>query len=155
MTRRGIFIEEFMLEPGLKLKGCALLLYALIYSYTINNMEMYEKEESLAKRLCYSREVVGKTLNKLVQNGLIIRKSGLHMPGYTHVYVAVLNLAGCDKMSHPHVIKHHIGMREKVTSACEKKSHDNKTDIKEDNIINGHEKQYSLFTGAKIPAPKK
>ena len=105
MTRRGIFIEEFMLEPGLKLKGCALLLYALIYSYTINNMEMYEKEESLAKRLCYSREVVGKTLNKLVQNGLIIRKSGLHMPGYTHVYVAVLNLPGCDKMSHPHVRK--------------------------------------------------
>ena len=40
MARRGIFIEEFMLESGLKLKGCALLVYALIYSYTINGREM-------------------------------------------------------------------------------------------------------------------
>ena len=155
MKRRGIFIEEFMLEPGLKLKGCALLLYALIYSYTINNMEMYEKEESLAKRLCYSREVVGKTLNKLVQNGLIIRKNELHTPGNTHVYIADLSRPECEINSHLDVKKVHTGMRNNFTSACDNTSHDNKADIKEDNIINGHEKQYSLFTGAKIPAPKK
>lgn len=152
MTRRGIFIEEFMLGPGLKLKGCALLLYAMIYSYIINHKEMYEKEASLAKRLCYTREMVAKTLNKLVKDGLIIRKNALHTPGNTHVYIADLSRPECEINSHLDVKKVHTGMRNNFTSACDNTSHNN---IKEDNIINGHEKQYSLFTGAKIPAPKK
>ena len=152
MTRRGIFIEEFMLEPGLKLKSCALLLYALIYSYTVNHKEMYEKEASLAKRLCYTREMVAKTLNKLVKDGLIIRKNELHTPGNTHVYIADLSRPECEINSHLDVKKVHTGMRNNFTSTCDNTSHNN---IKEDNIINGHEKQYSLFTGAKIPAPKK
>lgn len=155
MARRGIFIEEFMLESGFKLKGCALLVYALIYSYTINGREMYEKEESLAKRLCYTREMVAKTMSKLVKDGLIIRKNELHSPGNTHVYIADLSRPECEINSHPDVKKVHTGMRNIFTSAREKISHDNKADIKEDNIMNGHGKQYSLFSGAKIPTPKK
>ena len=132
MPQTGVFIHEFMLASGLKLKGCTLLLYAEIYYYTINGQEMFKSVDSLAKRFDYTRKHAGKCLRVLLRDGLIIRSEQRHQPGNTYSYVA--------NLSDPR---------------CEISSHDNKRDRIEDNNINIHGKQYSLFTGAKIPAPKK
>ena len=154
MSQKGFYIYEFMLAPGLKLKGCALLLYALIYSYTINGLEMFEGMESLAKRFNYTREFVGKSLRELSEAGLIIRCEHRHQPGNTYSYVANLSDPRCEISSHPNVNKVHVSMRTKFTSAREESSHDNKRDRIEDNNVNIHGKKYSLFPNAKIPAPK-
>ena len=155
MPQTGVFIHEFMLASGLKLKGCTLLLYAEIYYYTINGQEMFKSVDSLAKRFDYTRKHAGKCLRVLLRDGLIIRSEQRHRPGNTYSYVANLSDPRCEKSSHPNENKVHVSMRTKFTSPREISSHDNKRDRIEDNNINIHGKQYSLFTGAKIPAPKK
>ena len=72
MPQTGVFIHEFMLASGLKLKGCTLLLYAEIYYYTINGQEMFKSVDSLAKRFDYTRKHAGKCLRVLLRDGLII-----------------------------------------------------------------------------------
>ena len=133
MSQKGFYIYDFMLGPGLKLKGCALLLYAKIYSYTINGQEMFEGVESLAKRFNYTREFVGKSLKELSAAGLIIRCEHRHQPGNTYSYIANLSALRCEFNSHPNENKVHVSMRTKFTSPREISSHDNKRDRIEDN----------------------
>lgn len=137
-----------MMGEGLGLKGCDLLLYANIMSYSKQGKEMYESTVKLAHRFGYSREHVAKTLDYLVGQGLIIRSEHRH-PG-NHAYCYSINWGKvekfgmtlnkdvtqadenkgdmgtnitCEQMSH--VKKSDIHMRTKFTSACELSSHDN------------------------------
>ena len=82
-------IEDMMMGEGLGLKGCDLLLYANIMSYSKQGKEMYESTVKLAHRFGYSREHVAKTLDYLVGQGLIIRSEHRH-PG-NHAYCYSIN----------------------------------------------------------------
>ena len=152
MAQEVLYIYDFMLGSGLKLKGCALLLYARIYRYTINGQEMFESEETLSRWMDFTREVVGRNLRKLTAAGLIIRREYRHNPGRTCAFVTNLDYLKREKISHPNGRKSHISMGDNLTFECDKKSHNNKRDRIEDNNINIHGKQYSLFPNAKIPA---
>lgn len=79
-------IHELMMGRGLKLKGCELLLFALIWSYTAKGKVMYVAEEKLAEMMMYSREQIGRSLRALKKKELIIRE-GKHPGRQSYDYV--------------------------------------------------------------------
>ena len=127
-------IYDWMMGDGLKLKGCELLLYGLIYSYTINGKTLYEKEEALACRFSYSREHICRSIRVLLAKGYIDRL-GRHPGAETYDYIvsqSVLDqLDTIDNISHTGVNFHHIPNEEKVSSLSDKISHNNKMEINE------------------------
>ena len=75
-----------MLAPGLGLKGLPLSLFALTASYNRAGCKMYESRESLAGYLGYSERQIGKALNQLVTNELLIcRKVAAHREFYLNI----------------------------------------------------------------------
>lgn len=78
-----------MMGEGLGLKGCDLLLYANIMSYSKQGKEMYEPIVRLAERFGYSRKQIAKALEYLVDRGLIFR-SAQKRPG-SHSYSYSIN----------------------------------------------------------------
>ncbi len=79
-------IREEMMSGGLQLKGCELLIFAVIWSYSAKGKPMYMSEEKLAEMMMYSREFVGRSLRALREKNLILRK-GKHHGGQTYEYV--------------------------------------------------------------------
>lgn len=116
----SFLIEDWMLEGGLNLKGCELLLYALIWSYSRKGKQMYESEQSLAERFGYSRKQIGLALGSLCRKGYIEKLSkhkGLQSFDYR-----------CNISSQQAVTKLPIGMTQNVSSGRHKSSHNNSMD---------------------------
>ena len=81
----SFLIDDSMMRQGLNLKGCELLLFALIFSFSKKGLTMYESELSLSERLPYSREQIGKSLASLLSQGLVIRSKCSFVPWrWTH-----------------------------------------------------------------------
>ena len=75
-----------MVAPGLGLKGLPLSLFALTASYNRAGCKMYESRESLAGYLGYSERQIGKALNQLVADELLIcRKVAVHREFYINI----------------------------------------------------------------------
>jgi hypothetical protein len=68
---------DWMLGPGLGLKGLALSLFALTASYNRAGKKMYESRGSLAGYLGYSERQIGKALQSLVADGLLACERGV------------------------------------------------------------------------------
>lgn len=116
----SFLIEEWMMSGGLKLKGCELFLYALIYSYTKAGKSMFESEQSLAERSGYSRKQIGLALGSLCRKGFIEKLSkhkGLQSFDYR-----------CNISSQQAVTKLPIGVTQYVASGRHKSSHNNLID---------------------------
>ena len=67
---------DWMLGPGLGLKGLALSLFAMTASYNRAGKKMYESRVSLAGYLGYSERQIGKALQSLVADGLLACERG-------------------------------------------------------------------------------
>lgn len=76
---RSFKTYDWMVAPGLGLKGLPLSLFALTASYNRAGRKMYESRESLAGYLGYSERQIGKALQSLVSDGLLVcRKFATH-----------------------------------------------------------------------------
>lgn len=62
-----------MLGEGLGLKGCELLIFAKIASFTRQGKTMFESEQSLANYTGYSKRKVISAMKSLLDQGLIVR----------------------------------------------------------------------------------
>ena len=83
---RSFKTYDWMVAPGLGLKGLPLSLFALTASYNRAGCKMYESRESLAGYLGYSERQIGKALNQLVADELLIcRKVAVHREFYINI----------------------------------------------------------------------
>lgn len=130
-----------MLSGGLGLKGLALSLFALVFSFTRSGRTMFESEESLAECFGFSREHVNITLKNLIGNKLVARISrheGLQTYDYCVDISTVVRMLGPPGCEDPQMLKAfyrsiskpgldwcekilHTGMR-KSDTRCEKTS---------------------------------
>ena len=139
----SFLIEDSMMRQGLNLKGCELLLFALIFSYCKKGLTMYESEQSLSERLSYSREQIGKALASLVAQGLVIRSKAKHPHRQSYDYcidttkVQEMLAASCEESSQPDVKKPDTREGGNFTASCEERSHNN---ISDNRINNGEDK---------------
>ena len=97
-------LELWMVKDGLRLKGLELVLFIVIWSFTVNNRPMYMDEASLGDLFGYAREQVGRSLRSLIDKKLIIRQgkhSGRQSFDYTanKAMVEQYITAACDKKS--------------------------------------------------------
>lgn len=67
---------DWMVGPGLQLKGLSLSLFAMTASYTRNGQKMYRSRQALAEFFGYSERQVGTALQSLVNDGLLMRDEG-------------------------------------------------------------------------------
>ena len=67
----------------LGLRGMEKQVYAVIYSYSINDLEYVGSSETLANRVGCSRRTVLRAFNTLVEKGLIIRKGDGRFRSYS------------------------------------------------------------------------
>lgn len=126
-------IHELMMGRGLKLKGCELLLFALIWSYTAKGKVMYVAEENLAVMMMYTREHIGRSLRTLRKKELIVR-NGKHPGGQSYDYVVNVEKvrqiipAWCDDISKLGVMSNSVSARDNVPARSDNISHHNKCD---------------------------
>lgn len=126
-------LELWMVKDGLRLKGLELLLFIVIWSFTLNNRPMYMDEASLADLFGYTRERVGHSLRSLTEKKLIIRL-GKHPGRQSYAYTANKEMvgqyitAGSEKKSRPDAKNSPSQMVGNVIASCEQKSHNNKND---------------------------
>lgn len=135
----SFLIDDSMMRQGLNLKGCELLLFALIFSFSKKGLTMYESELSLSERLPYSREQIGKSLASLLSQGLVIRSKGKHPHRQSYDYsinttkVQELLSARGDDFSQFDENKPDIKANENVTVSGKETSHNNITDNRVNN----------------------
>lgn len=101
-------VYRWMLSGGLGLKGLALSLFALVFSFTRSGRTMFESEESLAECFGFSREHVCVTMRKLYRRGLLIKGTkhgGLQTNDYSVDIVAVARMLGPPLCSTPDMLK--------------------------------------------------
>ena len=75
---RSFKTYDWMVAPGLGLKGLPLSLFALTASYNRAGRKMYESRESLAGYLGYSERQIGKALQSLVADGLLVCRKAMN-----------------------------------------------------------------------------
>lgn len=93
---------DWMLGPGLGLKGLALSLFALTASYNRAGKKMYESRVSLAGYLGYSERQIGKALQSLVADGLLACERGaLHREFCINIQVVKRILEKKDTKDNP------------------------------------------------------
>ena len=80
---RGFTVYGFMVEE-LRLCGNPLLVYALLYSFSVSGFEFYGTKEYISQRVGCSLSTVKKTINDLLKLNLITKvyKSDFKMPFY-------------------------------------------------------------------------
>ena len=93
-SKTGFMIYDFMVER-LYLTGVALLVYALIYSFTVAGSNCHGSIEYIGTRVGASRSSVKRALNLLLSRELIIKRSDSKLR--TKIYVANLSVTvACD-----------------------------------------------------------
>lgn len=116
-----------MLNRHLGLKGCELLLFAIIWSYTVSGKTLFVSESHLAEDLGYTREHVGKALRSLRKKGLITRSAKKHSKLPTYDYE--VNIDGVYSAFPPikdflkNENKDHIMMGTNISMGCDIISH--------------------------------
>ena len=133
----SFIIDDKMMHGGLGLKGCELLLFGLILSYTKLGKTLYQKEETIASRFGYSREHICRSLKCLVEKGYIHRLRR-HPKAETFEYVINQSILDTyiqgDEKSQPIVDLDHFQKKENITQRSDVIAHNiinNKTDIRE------------------------
>ena len=92
----AVIVYEFMTEE-LGLSGVALIVYAVIYSFTVQRGSFYATREYLAKRAGCSVAAVSRALKTLVDLGLIRKRSRDHTTSlYTAEAVYFEEEGGCE-----------------------------------------------------------
>lgn len=141
-------IHELMMGRGLKLKGCELLLFALIWSYTAKGKVMYVAEENLAVMMMYTREHIGRSLRTLRKKELIVR-NGKHPGGQSYDYVVNVEKvrqiipAWCDDISKLGVMSNSVSARDNVPERSDNTSHNIKCDNESNNRGDMHPLPFS------------
>ena len=136
-------IHEMMMGRGLKLKGCELLLFALIWSFTAKGKVMYVAEENLAEMMMYTREHIGRSLRTLRKKELIVR-NGKHPGGQSYDYVVNIEKvrqiipAWCDDISKLGVMSNSISARDNVPARSDNMSQNNKFDNESNDLGDKH-----------------
>lgn len=136
----SFIIDDKMMHGGLGLKGCELLLFGLILSYTKLGKTLYQKEETIASRFGYSREHISRSMKSLLDKGFIIRL-GRHPKAESFEYVINQSILDTydtyiqgDIISQPIVNLDHIHKGENITQQSDVMAHNylnNITEIRE------------------------
>ena len=114
-------IYDFMVKD-LHLSGNELLIYALIFCFTIKSESgCYASQSAIASRIGVTRETANRCLQALCKKGLIEERRGGRR---TKTYL-LKNLTGDVTNRHTYLLKN-------ITATCNKTSHNNKSDIKID-----------------------
>ena len=82
----GFVVYEWMLGRGLGLKGCELLIFGLVVSYSRKGKVLFESEKSLSDYTWYSKRSIRTALKNLVAQGLIVRSDTQHPKYQTFEY---------------------------------------------------------------------
>ncbi len=91
-SKTGFMIYDFMVDR-LCLTGVTLLVYALVYSFTVAGANCHGSIEYIGIRVGASGSSVKRALNLLLSRGLIIKRSDSKMR--TKIYVADLSATLC------------------------------------------------------------
>ena len=118
-----ITIQGWMLNE-LGLKGNSLIIYATIYGFSqTNNCEFTGSANYLAEWCGCSRQTVMTTLNKLVEDKLLIKqeefRNNVKFCSYS------VNLTGCQNSLQEDVKKFDKGMSKNLTGGCQNSLHNN------------------------------
>ena len=79
-------VYGWMLGRGLGLKGCELLIFGLVVSYSRKGKVLFESEQSLSDYTGYSKRSIRTALKNLVAQGLIVRSDTQHPKYQTFDY---------------------------------------------------------------------
>ena len=141
-----ITIQGWMINE-LGLKGNSLIIYAAIYGFSqTNNCEFTGSANYLAEWCGCSRQTVLTTLNKLVEDKLLIKqeefRNNVKFCSYS------VNLTGCQNSLQRDVKKFDRGMSKNLTGGCQNSLHNNidknnRNKIIEDNIDKKNSKKKS------------
>lgn len=118
---------------ALHLKGCELLVYAVVFGYSQKGAGCYfGSAAALAETLGVSRQTIVSTFKSLTERGLLIKTDDYHAGVHTCAYAVNLDLSnnftGCQETLQ--------GCKEILQGGSQKTLHNNKSiDNKIDNII--------------------
>ena len=118
---------------ALHLKGCELLVYAVVFGYSQKGAGCYfGSAAALAESLGVSRQTIVSTFKSLTERGLLIKTDDYHAGVHTCAYAVNLDLSnnftGCQETLQ--------GCKEILQGGSQKTLHNNKSiDNKIDNII--------------------
>ena len=116
-------IQDWMIT-ALHLKGCELLVYAVVFGYSQKGAGCYfGSAAALAESLGVSRQTIVSTFKSLTERGLLIKTDDYHAGVHTCAYSANLGL-----------LKNFTGCQE-ILQDSQKILHNNKIDSKKDNNI--------------------
>lgn len=125
-------IQDWMIT-ALHLKGCELLVYAVVFGYSQKGAGCYfGSAAALAESLGVSRQTIISTFKSLTERGLLIKTDDYHAGVHTCAYAVNLDLSnnftGCQETLQ--------GCKEILQGGSQKTLHNNKSiDNKIDNII--------------------
>jgi len=125
-------IQDWMIT-ALHLKGCELLVYAVVFGYSQKGAGCYfGSAAALAETLGVSRQTIVSTFKSLTERGLLIKTDDYHAGVHTCAYAVNLDLSnnftGCQETLQ--------GCKEILQGGSQKTLHNNKSiDNKIDNII--------------------
>ena len=125
-------IQDWMIT-ALHLKGCELLVYAVVFGYSQKGAGCYfGSAAALAEALGVSRQTIVSTFKSLTERGLLIKTDDYHAGVHTCAYAVNLDLSnnftGCQETLQ--------GCKEILQGGSQKTLHNNKSiDNKIDNII--------------------
>ena len=125
-------IQDWMIT-ALHLKGCELLVYAVVFGYSQKGAGCYfGSAAALAETLGVSRQTIVSTFKSLTERGLLIKTDDYHAGVHTCAYAVNLDLSnnftGCQEILQ--------GCKEILQGDSQKTLHNNKSiDNKINNII--------------------
>ena len=127
----GFRIEDWMMGGGLGLKGCELLVFAIIFSYSRGSGQFFGSEGSLALRTGYSRKQIGEALERLRAKGLLVRSGEKHPERQTYDYMIeperlrTFVTTPCEETSQGDEKKVPMGLGRNFAAPCNLSSHNN------------------------------
>lgn len=149
-------IFEFMWKD-LKLNGVTLLVYAHVYSFTLNEKDFFESREGTAEYLGVSERAVTKAFKKLESMGLIMKtgqhrlKSGRSTKSYRATFVSTGTVCpsrnthlpehGSPEKSAPHK----AATGEQISKPRVQKVHPDQNSIRKRDDQKGGESRYAKY----------
>ena len=141
---------DWMVGPGLQLKGLSLSLFSMAASFTRNGQKLYRSRQSLAEFFGYSERQVGTALQSLVDEGLLLREErrGGHRAYIVHESGVREKLTGTEALgSFEYFLKHSKPLQQEKTSCSEgekSSSHNRKK-------LPGMQEEISFLDGKILP----
>ena len=82
----SFIVADWMMGKRLCLKGCELLIFAMIVSYSRKGKTLFVSEQSLAEYTGYTKRHISNALKNLRARGLIVQSRGKHSKYLTNEY---------------------------------------------------------------------